>query len=140
MNGFDQIHDQVRIGVVARDGPGALKDGLDEPGELHGVGGEDGLGVAPNEGGRVDEVPQPVGVDHQGDVGGLHLRRGESKVGPRRVSHFGGNGISRFTKWSSTREPEQVFELLETLYSAFDAIAQRRNVFKVRNVALRLYV
>lgn len=24
-----------------------------------------------------------------------------------------------FTKWSSTRRPEEVFELLETLYSAF---------------------
>jgi class 3 adenylate cyclase len=39
-----------------------------------------------------------------------------------------------FTKWSSTREPVQVFELLETLYQAFDAIAERRKVFKVETI------
>lgn len=39
-----------------------------------------------------------------------------------------------FTAWSSTREPTQVFELLETLYHAFDEIARRRKVFKVETV------
>lgn len=39
-----------------------------------------------------------------------------------------------FTKWSSTREPEQVFELLEALYGAFDKIALRRVVFKVETI------
>jgi class 3 adenylate cyclase len=39
-----------------------------------------------------------------------------------------------FTKWSSTREPVQVFELLETLYQAFDTIAERRKVFKVETI------
>jgi hypothetical protein len=38
--------------------------------------------------------------------------------------------LAGFTKWSSTREPEQVFELLETLYGAFDKLAIRRQVFK----------
>ena len=33
--------------------------------------------------------------------------------------------------WSSVREPSQVFTLLETLFHAFDSIAQRRKVFKV---------
>jgi class 3 adenylate cyclase len=42
--------------------------------------------------------------------------------------------ISGFTAWSSTREPFQVFQLLETLYSAFDEIADRRGVFKVETV------
>jgi class 3 adenylate cyclase len=42
--------------------------------------------------------------------------------------------ISGFTAWSSTREPFQVFQLLETLYGAFDEIAQRRRVFKVETV------
>jgi hypothetical protein len=32
--------------------------------------------------------------------------------------------IVGFTAWSSTREPTQVFTLLETLYSAFDRIAK----------------
>jgi hypothetical protein len=34
--------------------------------------------------------------------------------------------ISGFTAWSSTREPCQVFVLLETIYKAFDEIAKRR--------------
>lgn len=39
--------------------------------------------------------------------------------------------IVGFTAWSSTREPTQVFTLLESVYHAFDKIAQRRRVFKV---------
>jgi class 3 adenylate cyclase len=42
--------------------------------------------------------------------------------------------IAGFTAWSSVREPSQVFTLLETVYSAFDAIAKRRKVFKVETV------
>ena len=36
-----------------------------------------------------------------------------------------------FTKWSSTRKAEDVFELLETIFGAFDAVALRLKVFKV---------
>lgn len=39
-----------------------------------------------------------------------------------------------FTSWSSKRQPVQVFELLETVYKAFDAIAVRRRVFKVETI------
>lgn len=39
-----------------------------------------------------------------------------------------------FTAWSSTRDPVQVFTLLETIYHAFDQIAKRRRVFKVETV------
>jgi class 3 adenylate cyclase len=39
-----------------------------------------------------------------------------------------------FTAWSSVREPVQVFTLLETLYGAFDKIAEKRRVFKVETV------
>jgi Adenylate and Guanylate cyclase catalytic domain len=39
--------------------------------------------------------------------------------------------IVGFTAWSSAREPTQVFTLLETVYQAFDEIANRRRVFKV---------
>jgi class 3 adenylate cyclase len=39
-----------------------------------------------------------------------------------------------FTAWSSVREPTQVFTLLETLYGAFDKIANRLGVFKVETI------
>jgi class 3 adenylate cyclase len=39
-----------------------------------------------------------------------------------------------FTAWSSVREPTQVFVLLETIYRAFDEIAQQLRVFKVETV------
>ena len=42
--------------------------------------------------------------------------------------------IAGFTAWSSSREPAQVFMLLETLYHSFDEIANRRRVFKVETV------
>ena len=42
--------------------------------------------------------------------------------------------ICGFTAWSSVRDPIQVFTLLETLYRAFDEIANRRRVFKVETV------
>jgi len=42
--------------------------------------------------------------------------------------------IVGFTAWSSTREPTQVFQLLETIYHVFDEIANRRRVFKVETV------
>jgi class 3 adenylate cyclase len=42
--------------------------------------------------------------------------------------------IVGFTAWSSTREPSQVFTLLETIYREFDDIAKRRRVFKVETV------
>ena len=42
--------------------------------------------------------------------------------------------ITGFTAWSSTREPCQVFTLLETVYHAFDEIARRRGVFKVETI------
>jgi class 3 adenylate cyclase len=42
--------------------------------------------------------------------------------------------IAGFTAWSSAREPSQVFTLLESIYAAFDRVAQRRRVFKVEVV------
>ncbi|CAJ1963434.1 unnamed protein product [Cylindrotheca closterium] len=42
--------------------------------------------------------------------------------------------IVGFTAWSSAREPQQVFALLETIYAAFDRVAYRHNVFKVETV------
>jgi class 3 adenylate cyclase len=42
--------------------------------------------------------------------------------------------LSGFTKWSSDRQPVEVFGFLETLYCTFDAIATRRQVFKVETI------
>lgn len=42
--------------------------------------------------------------------------------------------ISGFTAWSSTREPELVFVLLQTVFIGFDKIAKRRKVFKVETI------
>ena len=42
--------------------------------------------------------------------------------------------IAGFTAWSSTREPSQVFILLQTVYQNFDSIANRRRVFKVETI------
>jgi class 3 adenylate cyclase len=39
-----------------------------------------------------------------------------------------------FTAWSGRRTPSEVFELLETLYAAFDKIAEKRGVFKVETI------
>jgi len=42
--------------------------------------------------------------------------------------------LAGFTAWSSTREPSQVFLLLETLYQALDEMAKKRHVFKVETI------
>jgi class 3 adenylate cyclase len=42
--------------------------------------------------------------------------------------------LANFTAWSSDREPHQVLTLLETLYVAFDDIAQNLGVFKVETI------
>ena len=39
-----------------------------------------------------------------------------------------------FTAWSSEREPEDVFLLLETIYERFDVIAKQLGVFKVETI------
>ncbi|KAL3935011.1 MAG: hypothetical protein SGBAC_009392, partial [Bacillariaceae sp.] len=42
--------------------------------------------------------------------------------------------IVGFTKWSATRTPVEVFQLLEALYGEFDTIANKRTVFKVETI------
>jgi hypothetical protein len=42
--------------------------------------------------------------------------------------------IAGFTAWSSSRQPSEVFILLETLYGAFDKIAREIQVFKVETI------
>jgi Adenylate and Guanylate cyclase catalytic domain len=40
--------------------------------------------------------------------------------------------LAGFTAWSSTKEPTQVFQLLEKIYCTFDELARSQGVFKVR--------
>jgi class 3 adenylate cyclase len=42
--------------------------------------------------------------------------------------------IAGFTAWSSSKQPSEVFILLETLYGAFDKIARKILVFKVETI------
>ena len=42
--------------------------------------------------------------------------------------------IVGFTKWSSSRAPTDVFELLQTLYASMDKIAKRRRVYKIETI------
>ncbi|CAB9519276.1 Receptor-type guanylate cyclase gcy [Seminavis robusta] len=42
--------------------------------------------------------------------------------------------IKGFTAWSSSRQPSDVFTLLETIYHEMDAIAKRRKVFKIETI------
>ena len=44
------------------------------------------------------------------------------------------NHIPPNLAWSSTREPSQVFKLLETLFSSFDHVARKRRILKVETV------
>jgi Adenylate and Guanylate cyclase catalytic domain len=42
--------------------------------------------------------------------------------------------IAGFTAWSATREPAQVFILLQTVFQKFDSRAKQRKVFKVETI------
>ncbi|CAB9509228.1 Receptor-type guanylate cyclase gcy [Seminavis robusta] len=85
-------------------------------------------------------------------LGGSMNRRGSADSGPLSVitseAIFGSKPIADlfpattimfadmvgFTAWASTRDPTQVFTLLETIYHAFDCIAKHRKIFKVETV------
>jgi Adenylate and Guanylate cyclase catalytic domain len=74
-------------------------------------------------------------VDDGGDgdhavVNGMYTTKPIADLFPHTTIMFA--DIVGFTAWSSQREPTQVFALLETLFRAFDKIAKRLNVFKVR--------
>jgi len=56
--------------------------------------------------------------------GGFEFKCNSHKVSAPR-------SIAGFTAWSSTREPAQVFVLLQTVYQAFDVLAKKHKVFKV---------
>lgn len=67
----------------------------------------------------------------------IAVRHGAADFGVSRSSlttYLHPLALQGFTAWSSTREPSQVFTLLQNLYSAFDKIALRRSVFKVETI------
>jgi len=42
--------------------------------------------------------------------------------------------VSGFSAWASERQPSEVFTLLETIFTSFDSIARKLNIFKVETV------
>jgi class 3 adenylate cyclase len=66
--------------------------------------------------------------DKANDVGGQPI----ADLFPHCTVYFA--DIAGFTAWSSTREPAQVFLLLQAVYQAFDVLAKRRRVFKVETI------
>lgn len=48
--------------------------------------------------------------------------------------------LAGFTAWSSMREPDAAFTLLESLYNSFDKIASRRRVFKGECISYNTHV
>ena len=62
------------------------------------------------------------------------LRCFSAKSNQRISSYHTAVDISGFTAWSSVRDPQQVFTLLENVYRTFDVVAKRRRVFKVETV------
>jgi class 3 adenylate cyclase len=91
----------------------------------------DDAGGAPFLKGAVDT--EEIGGEDNEETGfGAYQTRPIADYFPHTTVMFA--DISGFTAWSSTREPFQVFQLLETLYGAFDDIAERRGVFKVETV------
>jgi class 3 adenylate cyclase len=69
-----------------------------------------------------------TGDDTENDGGGQPI----ADLFPHCTVFF--SDIAGFTAWSSSREPSQVFVLLQTVYQAFDTLAKRRRVFKVETV------
>jgi Adenylate and Guanylate cyclase catalytic domain len=74
--------------------------------------------------------PMQVG---QGDQVSAQLVGGPiAKLYPETTVMFA--DIKGFTQWSASRAPTQVFQLLETLYGAFDQLAKLYGVFKVETI------
>ena len=75
---------------------------------------------------------QSGGTESQVDEKGRFKTKPIADLFPETTIMFA--DLAGFTAWSSTREPSQVFVLLETVYGAFDEIASRRHVYKVETV------
>ncbi|CAB9508616.1 Receptor-type guanylate cyclase gcy [Seminavis robusta] len=80
-------------------------------------------------GGAFDDEDQ---TENDGTMRGGGIGKPIADIFPSATIMFG--DLVGFTAWSSSREPQHVFILLETLYGAFDKIAKRRRVFKIETV------
>jgi class 3 adenylate cyclase len=78
------------------------------------------------------DIPETAISDANEINGNFFKSKPIAELFPQTTIMFG--DISGFTAWSSSREPAQVFQLLETLYHSFDEIAKKRRVFKVETV------
>eukprot|EP00980_Cylindrotheca_fusiformis_P001909 scaffold437_cov111-Cylindrotheca_fusiformis.AAC.7 len=92
-----------------------------------------------------DRLYQAHGNALQGQMVGestnsLGFENGTDKMGSAPLADLFPNtsivfaDIAGFTAWSSAREPQQVFILLENIYGALDRIANRFAIFKVETV------
>jgi len=72
---------------------------------------------------------QSSNLDQRGE---LQMKAPIADLFPHATVMFG--DISGFTAWSSSRQPTEVFILLETLYGAFDKVARQMEVFKVETI------
>eukprot|EP00934_Nitzschia_sp_Nitz4_P003659 Nitzschia sp. Nitz4//scaffold84_size84139//67428//72955//NITZ4_005210-RA/size84139-processed-gene-0.21-mRNA-1//-1//CDS//3329559069//3649//frame0 len=86
-----------------------------------------------------EQIINDTEVDDRKQRGNVFLRKTSSAAPPPLASKYSDctvyfADLAGFTRWASTREPEQVFQLLETLYGAFDAIALKRGVYKVETI------
>lgn len=86
------------------------------------------------------DVRKQVYADHEAKMRGedgdgetaMVSRPANANLYPECTICFG--DIAGFTKWSSSRSPTQVFELLEAIYGTFDKIADRLKVYKIETI------
>jgi hypothetical protein len=91
--------------------------------------GENKAQAGQQKGVQQDDLLDPLDFEgHSSIVGGAPL----ADLFPSTTVVFA--DISGFTAWSSAREPQQVFILLENIFGVFDKIAYRHGIFKVETV------
>ncbi|CAB9504323.1 Receptor-type guanylate cyclase gcy [Seminavis robusta] len=72
------------------------------------------------------------GADLGGAADSIEHKAAIASLYPKTTIFFA--DLAGFTKWSSSRTPVEVFQLLEALYGAFDKIAMKRRVYKIETI------
>lgn len=80
----------------------------------------------------ITESRRDLNTDQGNDYGDIETSDPIADLYPDCTVFFA--DIAGFTKWSSNRQPTEVFRFLETLYSTFDKAANSRDVFKVETI------
>jgi hypothetical protein len=83
-------------------------------------------------GNRLGSTKVGFDIDEDGEVEKLLLTKPIADLFPIATVLFA--DICGFNSWSSERQPEHVFVLLETLFGAFDRIAKKELIFKVETI------